>query len=122
MGDLSKNFSRWELECKDGCGFNTVDAELINEILQPARDDLKRKIIITPNGGCRCYLQNIACGGSKNSQHKEGKAADIKVEGVSPQDVYEYFCKKFPDKYGFGLYPTFIHVDCRSIKARWVGK
>lgn len=120
MGDLSKDFSRKEFKCKDGCGFDTVDAELINEILQKSlRDYYKRKVTVTPNGGCRCNVHNIACDGSNGSQHTKGKAADIKVEGVAPQAVYKHLCDTYPNQYGFGLYDTFVHVDSRKYKARW---
>lgn len=121
MGDLSKNFSRKEWECKCGCGFNTVDAELIKVLQEDVRDYYKKPVTITPNGGCRCHIHNIACGGSNKSQHIQGKAADIKVEGISPEVIYFYLCKKFPGKYGFGLYKTFVHVDVREDEARWSG-
>lgn len=119
MGDLSENFSRKEFECKCGCDFNTVDAELIKILQNDLRDYYKKKVVITYNGGCRCYIHNIVCEGSSKSQHIKGKAADIKVEGVSSKAVYTYLCRKFPDKYGFGLYKTFVHVDVREDKARW---
>lgn len=32
MGDISPRFNRHEFACKDGCGFNTVDIELVNNL------------------------------------------------------------------------------------------
>jgi len=32
MGDLSKNISRSEIECKCGCGTDTIDAETIKAV------------------------------------------------------------------------------------------
>ena len=34
MGDLSANFNRAEFACKCGCGFDTVDAKLIDYVQQ----------------------------------------------------------------------------------------
>ena len=117
MGDISKNFDRVEHECHCGCGFDTVDVEL-NYILQTfIRDYYKKAVTIT--GPNRCFAKNLSVGGSKNSYHIEGKAADIQVDGVSPLALYTYLDRAFPDKYGFGLYDTFVHLDVRPHRARW---
>lgn len=110
MGDISKNFSRHEFACKCGCGFDTVDVELA-PLCEEAREEDGGNSL-TPNSGCRCMNYNMDIGGSRNSLHMEGKAADLPVK--NPRKVYDYFCKKYPDKYGFGLYKTFIHIDCRD--------
>lgn len=112
MGDLSKDFSRFEWQCKCGeCGPSTVDAELILILQQYVRDHYNRKVTITPNGGFRCEPWNKICEGTERSKHIKGMAADIRVESVPPQALYTYLCKKFPDKYGIGLYDTFVHLD-----------
>ena len=116
MGDLSKNFSRSEFTCSCGCGFDTVDAELL-DILQTARDDLGA--IFTITSACRCLERNEIVGGAANSQHPKGRAADIQVKGITPTKVHEYFFNKYPDKYGLGKYQTFTHIDSRSVRARW---
>ena len=51
--------------------------------------------------------------------HLVGKAADIIVEGVEPQDVYEYLCSQYPYCYGIGNYKRWTHIDVRQDKARW---
>lgn len=43
MGDISKRFNRHEFVCKDGCGFNTVDIELVNNLEALADDFLARE-------------------------------------------------------------------------------
>lgn len=121
MGDLSKNFSRFEWTCKCGCGEDTVDAELVRVLQDDLRDYYKAPVTVTPNGGCRCPTHNIDCGGSDESQHMQGKAADVKVKGVSPQAVFTYLNRKFPNRYGLGNYRTFTHLDVRKGKARWTG-
>lgn len=54
---------------------------LIFYVLQPLRDKLGKPIIIT--SGYRCPRLNQAVGGVKNSQHLEGKAVDIVVNGMT---------------------------------------
>lgn len=116
MSKLSKHFSRKEFACKDGCGFDTVDAELIT-ILEDLRVKFNRPVRI--NSSCRCAKDNARVGGAKNSQHLTGKAADITVDDISPMGVYSYLVGKYPERFGIGRYKTFTHVDSRSNKARW---
>lgn len=82
MGDLSTNFSRSEFACKCGCGLDEVEEELIR-FLQALRDKVGPIKIIS---GCRCPDHNASkkVGGSKNSSHITGVAADISVPGVDP--------------------------------------
>lgn len=118
MGDLSRNFSRSEFACECGCGFNTVDAELLHVLQHNLRDYYKRRVTIT--GPNRCFTHNLTTpGAARNSPHTEAKAADITVDGVSPRAVYHYLDKKFPNKYGLGLYPDRVHLDIRPTRARW---
>jgi uncharacterized protein YcbK (DUF882 family) len=116
MGDLSNNFSRHEFACKCGCGFDTVDVELI-PVLQALRDYFARRVTIS--SGCRCGAYNYRVGGSGKSQHTFAKAADISVQSVAPSTVHHYLDKKYESKYGIGLYQTFTHIDVRKIRARW---
>ena len=111
MNDLSNNFSRSEFECKCGCGFDTVDVELI-KVLEEARTYFDSPISI--NSGNRCEEHNKAMGGSPNSQHLTGKAADIRVVGISSDEVFSYFAEKYLDKYGKGDYNGRVHIDVRS--------
>ena len=113
---MSKYFSRSEFSCNCGCGFNTVDFELI-QMLDGLRENFDKPIHIT--SGCRCEDYNAKVGGSVNSQHLLGRAADIQVKDIDPAIVYE-----IADKMGFGgagCYATFTHVDTRDGKARWEG-
>lgn len=120
MGDLSTHFSRSEFRCKCGdCSCDTVDAELIR-VLEFVRRHFDRPISIT--SGVRCEDHNRRVGGSKNSQHVLGRAADIIIDGVSPKAVQAYINNKFTDWYGLGCYPTFTHIDTRRVKARWMNK
>lgn len=116
MGDLSKNFSREEFQCGCGCGFDTVDAELL-EVVQGVRDHFNKPIII--NSACRCSDHNNTVGGSKTSQHLLGRACDIDVLGISPTQVQAYLIAKYPYTFGIGIYDNFTHIDTRQQRARW---
>lgn len=50
---------------------------LANEVLQPIRDKWGRPIVVT--SGFRSEAVNKAVGGVKNSQHRLGQAADLKI-------------------------------------------
>lgn len=65
--------------------------ELIFYVLQPLRIKLGKPIIIT--SGYRCPKLNQLVGGVKNSQHLEGKAVDIVVPGMSPNDLIAFILK-----------------------------
>lgn len=116
---LSNNFSRAEFECQCGqCDYDTVDAELII-VLQSLRDYIGKPITIT--SGNRCPEHNVNIGGTKNSYHVKGRAADIQVKGVSASVIQSYLDETYPDEYGIGFYSTFTHIDTRTNKGRWYG-
>lgn len=116
---LSINFNREEFACKCGCGFDTVDTELIR-VLENVRNNFDAPVHIT--SACRCPAHNESVGGSANSQHKLGRAADIVVQGVEPDDV-ALFLEQIMSHGGVGRYSTFTHVDTRSgdYVAGWSG-
>jgi zinc D-Ala-D-Ala carboxypeptidase len=118
MGDLSKNFSQWEFECKCGCGFNSVDPRLV-ESLQRLRDLLG--VPINVNSACRCETYNRKKGGEKDSQHLKGLAVDIWCKGLKPRRIAE-IAEQIPEfrNGGIGIYKTFVHLDVRmNGPARW---
>ena len=114
MTDLSDNFSRSEFACKCGCGQDTVDAQLL-DILQDIRNEFGPVTITNAN---RCPVHNAAIGGSSNSQHLRGRAADIQIADATPKDVAVFVDGHYPNT-GIGTYNTFTHIDTRGYKARW---
>jgi uncharacterized protein YcbK (DUF882 family) len=125
-GYLTDNFNRSEFACPDECGFDTVDAELIT-VLENLRSALRNRPI-TITSGCRCFSHNEHVQlqanpkyipGTSNSIHMDGKAADIKVEGVSPGTVADCLEMLYPGKYGIGRYKSWTHIDIRTTQARW---
>jgi len=116
MGDLSKHFSRSEFACKCNCGFDTVDAQLL-DVLVELREEVGP---ITINSACRCPAHNVYVGGSAKSQHVMGRAADIVSANLPPGELYTLLVKKVEGRYGLGTYDSFTHIDTRSNgPARW---
>lgn len=116
-GQLSEHFYRSEFECPCGCGFDVVDAELIFTLEYLRLIFGGRPITIT--SGCRCKKHNHEVGGSENSQHLYGKAADFTVNGISPNIVADAAEDIFKGKYGIGRYSVWTHIDMRPEQARW---
>ena len=71
--------------------------------------------------GCRCVTHNAAVGSSSSvSQHLLGRACDIQVKGVDPDEVADF--AEDIGVSGVGRYATFTHVDSRNGRlARWEG-
>ena len=111
---ISKHFTRAEMACSCGCGLDTMDIIAL-KIADEVRDYARHPI--TPTSACRCNPHNRMVGGSPDSQHPKCRAIDLPLD--DPKKVYDYLCDKYPDRYGFGLYKTFVHIDSRNTKARW---
>ena len=114
---LSPHFKKREFACKC-CGrlpAKGIDPLLIAR-LECLRAFFKRPIIVT--SGFRCTKHNRRIGGAEKSLHTKGKAADIKIPGVSPRAVQARCKECFPDG-GVGSYRTHTHVDTRGYRARW---
>lgn len=114
---LSDNFRLSEFACNCGCKNQPEVPPRLIEILEEFRFHFGRPIKI--NSSYRCYKHNKYVGGSVNSQHLVGKAADIVIRDTEPKKVQEYFDTKYPNSFGMGKYNTFTHIDVRSEKARW---
>jgi len=123
---LTKNFSLSEFDCNDGS--KMPDDVVLNIVklagqLQILRDFIGKPIKI--NSGYRSPSYNHKIGGAKNSQHKLGKAADIKVDGLSAREVHGIISELIKDgrmlEGGLGKYNSFTHYDIRGHKARWNG-
>ena len=122
---LAPDFKVRELRCRDGSDTVMVD-ETLTVVLQCIREHFGKPVTIT--SGYRTAAHNAAVGGAKSSQHLLGRAADIRVQGVSVEDVAAYAESLMPDWGGVGRYPVkagratgWVHVDTRAEKARWRG-
>ena len=113
---LSANFRVKEFACTDGSDPIFIDSELVT-VLQKIRTHFGRAVTIT--SAYRTPPKNKACGGTTYSQHLYGRAADIKVSGITPKKVAEYAETILQGKGGIGIYDTFTHIDVREKKSRW---
>ena len=123
----SEAFKRDEFACRCGCGFNTVDAELLaflDALRETLRSALQRSVRIKVTSGCRCKKYNKSVNGAPKSLHTTGRAADIqcdRFEGtwgrIAPDYVAE-IADTLKAK-GLGRYNTFTHIDSRDANARW---
>lgn len=116
---VSTNFRVREFACKDGSDPVFIDSELV-AVLQKIRTHFGKPVTIT--SAYRTPPHNSKGGGTTYSQHLYGKAADIKIAGVSPEKVAQYSEKLLPNSGGIGVYNTFTHIDVRSEKSRWDNK
>lgn len=111
-GDLSEHFYRREFACKCGCGKDDVDPKLVQlcETIRQAAG-----VPVRVNSGCRCEKHNKKVGGTANSYHTQGKAADLSC-GIGAMSLYEliqglYAAGKLPGLEYCLRYPTFVHID-----------
>ena len=89
MGDITKNFSYSEFDCKSKRAMPEdikLQITALAKNLQVLRDHLSTTIHIT--SGYRDPLYNKQIGGAKSSQHMLGRAADIQIRGFTPKDVH----------------------------------
>ena len=124
MAKITTNFSLEEFNCKDGSEMpNDVMINIIKlaKNLQVLRDAVGKTITIT--SGYRSPKYNLKIGGAKDSQHIKGTAADIKVKGMTPKEVAKVIEGLIANgkmtQGGIVIYPSWVHYDCRKIKARW---
>jgi uncharacterized protein YcbK (DUF882 family) len=121
---LTKNFSRSEFDCSCGCD---MPKEVLNNVQKVANQlQALRNIVgksITVNSGYRCPEYNTKARGVKTSQHILGKASDITIKDMTPDDVAHLIEQMIDNgdmlQGGLGRYNTFTHYDIRKTKARW---
>lgn len=115
---ITKNFKVKEFACS---GYDTVkiDTNLV-KILQKIRDKFGKSVTVT-SGYRPAYYNSKIPTASKNSKHVLGRAADIKISGVSPIEVAMY--AQSIGAMGIGLYVYcnetgimngFVHIDTRA--------
>ena len=88
---------------------------LVEQVLDPLREAYGRPIHV--NSGYRCPRLNRLVGGSPNSQHMRGEAADISPVVGNEADLPE-LARLLIDNGKFDqliIYPTFIHVSWKRL-------
>ena len=88
---------------------------LVDEVLDPLREAYGKPIRV--NSGYRCPRLNTLVGGSLNSQHMRGEAADIQPVVGNEGDL-DFLARLLIANGKFDqliLYPTFIHVSWKRL-------
>lgn len=117
---LSPHFRVREFHSKhDPSDIVKVDERLLY-LLENIRNYVGKPVHI--NSGYRSPEYNATLkNASPRSQHCNGKAADIWVEGVTPKQIADIAECYLGSSGGIGIYKTFTHVDVRTSCARWKG-
>jgi len=79
-------------------------------LLQPVRNLYGKPMSI--NSGFRSPKVNAAVGGSKTSDHLNGKSADVKAD--NPRELFDLVRNSGLSFDQLILYPTFVHMSYRS--------
>ena len=109
MGDLTKNFSVSEFEQSQVASRHMIDntilaaenpdwvylclsrtayaLQMLRDKVEVARREARSVSILS---GYRCIPLNRKIGSFNNSQHVMGEAADIRVQGMSAKEVFEF--------------------------------
>lgn len=108
------NFTPREIACK-GTGLILIDGYSM-DCLQFMRKIIGKPLII--NSGYRSEAHNRAVGGATNSQHRLGKAFDIRITDALSRETIHKAARASGFK-GIGDYDTFVHIDTRETPAYW---
>lgn len=99
--------------------YNNLEA-LVENLLDPIREKFATPMIIT--SGYRCERLNDLVGGEKNSQHRQGKAADFRFAGFTAKEMIQAFfeiSETFDyDQLIYYKKRRFIHISYNGAKNR----
>ena len=122
---ITEHFSKHEFDCHDGSPMPSsvfVNVEKLAQKLEIIRSAIGNKPMSIMSG-YRTPSHNASVKGASNSQHLVGKAADLKVKGLTPTQLYlkieALINQGAIPQGGQALYDTFVHYDIRGTKARW---
>lgn len=107
----SEHFKTAELSCSH-CGINGCTQALV-DMLEQFRSAIGKPVGV--NSAFRCAQHNAALGGAPHSQHLLGNAADVHVQGMTPDEM-EKVARTIPAIKGIGRAPhqNYIHIDVRD--------
>lgn len=85
--------------------------------LQPLADLTKRSVNIT--SGYRCTRVNKGIGGSPQSDHILGRAADINIKGITSKELFDFIIKsKIPFDQLIEEFGAWVHISFRGKENR----
>lgn len=110
-------FKRSEFKCKCGgrfCkGYPAEMQEAVVKIADTAREHFGKPAHVI--SGLRCKQWNAHEGGVANSQHMYGEAIDLKITGVSGEELLS-FLQGYPGvRYAYKINSTNVHFDINKV-------
>lgn len=117
---LSEHFTLEEMVRSEYAARNGIDntpgdtvvlnlTSLCRNTLEPLREIVKKSIHVS--SGYRSPAVNEGIGGAKTSQHIEGKAADIVVDGMSIDELFDIACKFVPFDQCIHEFSQWVHIS-----------
>jgi uncharacterized protein YcbK (DUF882 family) len=95
-----------------------IDTDLLDALSELQRRLDGRCIHLTC--GFRTARTNRSVGGERNSFHMSGRAADIRIPGITTARLYRTLLQMEPGGVGLYAHREFCHVDTGDVR-RWVG-
>ena len=118
MGATGPHFSDAELACPH-CHVNNCRQGLV-DALETFRSRVGRPVIV--DSAYRCPQHNSQVGGAGKSEHVEGLAADLRVNGMTAAEL-EAVARRIPAIRGIGRadFQDYLHIDVRPTRtlANW---
>ena len=106
-------FTREEFRCRCGGRYcSGFPAEMRREVVQVC--DRARKHFGRPGhvvSGLRCPRHNASQGGVENSQHIFGEAVDLRIEGITGEELLEFVQVQPEVRYAYRINSTNVHFD-----------
>lgn len=117
---LSENFRLDEFKCKCGkCDPILLDDALV-DWLQKIRDHFGKSVNVNSGYRCKAHNSSPKVGGNPGSHHMKGMAADIRVQGVTPEEVARYAESIGIQRIGLYTKRSFVHIGSATTKKFWL--
>lgn len=109
-------FTRNEFKCKCGgkyCdGYPAEMQEAVVKIADAARKHFGKPAYVV--SGLRCRRHNANVGGVVNSQHMYGEAIDLRITGVSADQLLAFVNRQPSTRYAYKINATNVHFDIQK--------
>ena len=112
IGFGARYFTREEFACQCGKYCDGYPARMKQTVLLLA--DRARAHFGSPAtvvSGLRCRQHNQEVGGVENSQHMTGEAVDLRIAGVSAEELLAYLRQQPELRYAYAINATNVHLD-----------
>lgn len=120
---LSEHFTTYEFarSGKVQTDISRIDPQLVR-CLESIRQDLDMPVYVY--SGYRTYWHNLAVYEKKHkkatdSQHIAGKAADVKIDGMTGLEIGKAAINACGPTIGIGIGGNYAHIDVRGVFASW---